>query len=251
MVIYGWIARPADHEPTGVGFLWLPGYSYGTPPPDMSNLVRGATTLCINIHGKMPDAPYINPSGKNDYVTDGILEPENYIYRRAVLHCLSAMDVLGQLDGVDVEKRVVAGMSQGGALALLVAANHQAPKICFADMPFLCNQVLGLQISSSAVYKTALSFAKEHGPEVLQTLSLFDPLHHALAIKIPTSLIVGGKDPASRAATVPAVYGALAASCKQFRLFPNAGHVFLPEMVQTYVDWTDRIVLGWGRYDDV
>ena len=242
---------PADHEPTGVGFLWLPGYSYGTPPPDASNLVRGATTLCINIHGNLPDAPYLNPAGKNDYVTENILDPENYIFRKSVLHCLSAMDVLAELEGVDVDKRVVAGMSQGGALSLLVAANHAAPKICFADMPFLCNQPLGLQISSSAVYKTALSFAEEHGEEALQTLALFDPVRHAPSIKIPTSLIVGGKDPASRAATVPAVYNALAANCKQLRLFPDAGHVFLPEMVQTYVDWIDRIVLGWGRYEDV
>ncbi len=250
-VIYGWVARPADHEPTGVGFLWLPGYSYGTPPPDTSNLVRGATSLCINIHGNMPDAPYLNPAGKDDYVTDGILDPENYIYKRAVLHSLSAMDVLGQVDGIDAEKRVVAGMSQGGALALLVAANHAAPKICFADMPFLCNQPLGMQISSSAVYKTMLRYAEEHGDDVLKTLALFDPMLHAPAIKIPTSLVVGGKDPASRAATVPAVYEALAGDCKQLRLFPDAGHVFLPEMVQTYVDWIDRIVLGWGRYEDL
>lgn len=136
-VIEAWCAVPEDHPINGVGFLWLPGYSYGTPPPDKTDLVTGCVTLCLNLHGNTPDAPYINPAGKDDYILQGIEDPERYIYRALVAHCLRAGEVLAALPEVDPGKMAVGGMSQGGGLALIVAAQDARHQLCFADMPFL------------------------------------------------------------------------------------------------------------------
>jgi cephalosporin-C deacetylase len=246
LLIYGWVARPADHEPTRAGFLWLPGYSYGTPPPDETNLVPGTVTLCVNVHGNLPDEPYVNPAGKNDYITAGIVRPESFIYRKIVLHCLYAVDILGALEWVDAGETAVGGMSQGGTLALLVAANHGAPCVCFADMPFLCSFRTAMSVSHSPAYKAIANAIADNPaatPDILDTVSLFDPLYHAPKIAIPAALSAGGKDPASPASTIEPVYEALASTIKQYRLYPEAGHVFLPEMVHTYTDWIMRFAL--------
>jgi cephalosporin-C deacetylase-like acetyl esterase len=252
-LIYGWLAKPLDHEPTGVGLLWLPGYSYGTPPSDESNLVRGAVTIGINVHGNHPDAPYVNPAGKNDYMARGIEDAEAFILRRIALHCLHAMDVIGKIEGVDKQKTVVGGMSQGGGLALITAANHPAPKLCFADMPFLCDIRRAMTLSHSGAYRAVRSVMEANpsrAEAILSTLCLFDTLAHAPRVAIPTSLTSGGRDPASRAATIEPVYDALASTIKSYRHFPDAGHVFLPEMVQLYTDWIDWLLLDRGHFTD-
>ncbi len=246
VVVYGWLARPSDHLASGAGLLWLPGYSYGTPKPDETNLVPGVATLCINVHGNLPDTAYVNPAGKNDYVALGIEAPQDWIYRRIALHCLNAVDVLAQQDGIDGEKVAVGGMSQGGALALITAANHPLPKLCFADMPFFCSVPLAMEVSHSGAYKEIRRLMEEKpgdADEIMQTISLIDPIRHAPSVKIPTSLTAGGRDPASRAVTIAPVFPALATKLKEYRLFPEAGHVFLPEMVRTYSGWINRLLL--------
>jgi cephalosporin-C deacetylase len=240
MLVWGWIARPADHASTGVGFLWLPGYSYGTPPPDETNLVDGVVTFGINVHGNPPDAPYVNPAGRNDYITEGIESDTAYLYRKIACHCLRALDILAEVPGVDSERVCVGGMSQGGTLAIITAAQNKRAKLCFADMPFLCDIPLALKLSRSPAYTTLKRYFVDHpasAGKVLAIVELFDPINHAPSVSVPTWMTAGGRDPASKAATVEAVYRQLGAEVKEYRYFEHAGHVFLPEMVVKYHEW--------------
>jgi cephalosporin-C deacetylase len=241
-VIHGWLATPYDHSLNGAGFLWLPGYSYGTPPPDDSNLVAGTVTLAINVHGNAADTPYINPAGKDDYILQGIDNPSSYIYRSIVGHCLYAIDVLEAQP--EVTRGIgAAGMSQGGGLALLVASQDPRAKICCADMPFLSDIRTALVVSHSPAYRT-LKRHTELVPTDLSTILLFDPLFHAHNITVPTWLSAGGKDPACKPITVEAVFNALASEIKEYELFPLAGHVFTPEMNAAYQRLVERYIVG-------
>jgi cephalosporin-C deacetylase len=241
IVIEGWLSVPFDHPVIGAGFLWLPGYSYGTPPPDDSNLLAGTVTLAINVHGNQPDAPYVNPAGKSDYILEGIRSPRDYIYRKISGHCLKALDVL--LEQEEITHGVgVGGMSQGGGLALIVAAQSQKPKICCADMPFLADIERSLSISRSPAYKTLKEHLTAH-PDDLATMLLFDAVLHAPLIDVPTWLSSGGKDPACKPETVESVYEALPTSEKQYVYFPQAGHVFLPEMNAKYQSMVEKYLL--------
>lgn len=243
MLIWGWLAVPANHPATRAGFLWLPGYSYGTPPPDETNLVEGVVTLGINVHGNTPDAPYVNPAGSEDYITEGIESETAYIYRKIACHCLRALDILADVSEVDSERVCVGGMSQGGALAIITAAQNRRAKLCFADMPFLCDIPLALTLSRSPAYTTLKRYLDEH-PETAEravaTIALFDPIHHAPSVTVPTWMSAGGRDPASKPATVEAVYRQVAAQVKEYRYFERAGHVFLPEMAAKYTDWIGK-----------
>lgn len=246
MLIWGWLATPADHSANGAGFLWLPGYSYGTPPPDETNLVEGVATLGINVHGNPPDEPYVNPAGKDDYITRGIESPATYILRKIAAHCLRALDILAEQEGVNPDKVCVGGMSQGGALAIIAAALNKRAKLCFADMPFLCDVPLALTLSRSPAY-TALKRYLDENPdsaaEALATIGLFDPMNHAPLVTVPTSMTAGGRDPASKPATIEAVYQKIGAKVKEYRLFESAGHVFLPEMNEKQSEWIAKYLL--------
>jgi cephalosporin-C deacetylase-like acetyl esterase len=108
-----------------------------------------------------------------------------------------------------------------------------------------------MHISHSSVYKTlanAIKSRPESANAILDTLCLFDPLRHADRITIPVALSAGGKDPASPASTIEPVYDAIASTIKQYRFFPKSGHVFLPEMMQTYIEWIAQFVCDGNRH---
>lgn len=301
-LIHAWYAIPADHAAAGHGVLWLPGYSYGTSPPDVNALTPGACVMGVNVHGNPPDWPYENPTGKHDYITDGLSDPGRYIYRRIAGHCLRALEVLAAQAEVDDKKLVAAGMSQGGMLALIVAAQSAgAIRACFADMPFLCDVEYGLEHVRGGAYRVLRGFepASQPSPEregsriergpgafppgsdrdwsrphrvepqvgleahtlpaallrrvaasahgrgprrgaILSTLKLFDPVSHAPLITAPTWLSAGGRDPSVKPVTVEAVFANLGSRFKEYRLLPDTGHEFVPEMAQTRARWLEN-----------
>ena len=242
-LVWGWVATPRDHEANGTGMLWLPGYSYGTPPPDATCLVPGVTTLCINVHGNEPHTSYVNPAGKNDYILNGIDNADCFVFRRIAQHALRAVEVLAEQRGVDGNRIASAGMSQGAMLAIIVAANSSIPGLCLADMPFLSNAPVTMRQSNSPVYRALRAYVdgdEEAGAVAMDTLSLFDPLSHAPNVKVPTSLTVGGRDPSVKIDGVRSVYEALGTLEKHLEFYPNAGHIFLPEMNKTHGEWIKR-----------
>ena len=74
-LVYGWLAVPKNLASAAGsrGYLWLPGYSLGNPPPGPESLYPDTVTLGLNIHGGLPDTPYQHPSVSGvDYITSGI-----------------------------------------------------------------------------------------------------------------------------------------------------------------------------------
>ena len=73
-------------------------------------------------------------------MTRGIASPETYYYRRLYVDAVRAVETAATLPGVDPRRLVVAGQSQGGALALAAAALlPDVVRLCHADVPFLCD----------------------------------------------------------------------------------------------------------------
>ena len=246
-LMWGWWAYPIDRAPNGACMLWLPGYSYGTPPADSTCLIPGVCTFCLNVHGKMPDEPYVNPAGREDYILQGIDTPVSYIYRRISLACLAAVDVALAQPETNVDRLVVGGMSQGGGLAIIVAANSNAPALCFADMPFLSDVRETLKTSSSPIYKSVRNFHGHDGKRaqaISDVLSLFDPLNHAPNVHIPTWMSVGGRDPSVKRSAVERVFNALGSHIKHLEFFEAAGHEFRPEMNLVHTQWINEMVIN-------
>jgi cephalosporin-C deacetylase len=252
-LIYGWLAVPNDTTALLPGYLWLPGYSLGNPPPGPESLYENVVTLGLNIHGNLPDTPYVHPfTQSKDYVTQGIESPDTYIFRAIVAHCARAFEVLMQQPEVDPERCLVGGMSQGGGLALIVAALlGRKVRLCFADMPWLCNLDLALSLIDRERYRRSPNmrvpdgryyieqYAERH-PElrdrIFQTYRYFDPLSHAQDIVTPVQMSAGGRDPSCRPPTIYSVYNAIGAP-KEMLYLPTTGHEIVRPMWEAHSNW--------------
>jgi cephalosporin-C deacetylase len=256
-VVYGWIAVPRDAAPTGNrGYLWLPGYSYGNPPPRAESLYPGTVTLGLNLHGNTPDTPYVHPGTLGrEYITQGIDTPETYIYRDIAAHCLRALEVLAAQPEVSADKIIVGGMSQGGGLALVTAALAPQVRMCLADMPWLCDLDRALSLIDRERYGRLANFRIPDGraliedyadahPErqgqIFQTYRYFDPLSHAADILCPTQVSAGGRDPSCKPPTIFGVYNTLRCE-KEMLYLPRTGHEIVPAMHEAHAKWVQRL----------
>ena len=257
LVIYGWLAVPKVLPTEGCrGYLWLPGYSLGNPPPGPESLYPGTVTFGINLHGNLPDTPYKHPSLTGaDYITAGIESPQRYIYRNIVGHCLRGLEVLTEMAEVDPQRLIVGGMSQGGGLALVTAALAPAVRLCLADMPWFCALELALSLLDREKYRRltpqrypdarglVADFAEahpEHAAAIYATFHYFDPLSHAANILCPTQMSAGGRDPSCKPPTIYAVYNELL--CEKEMLFlPSTGHEIVPAMREAHGKWVEQI----------
>ena len=257
VLIYGWLAVPKEApQPGRRGYLWLPGYSLGNPPPGPEALYPDTLTLGLNLHGNIPDAPYAHPSASGmDYITEGIESPHTYIYRAIVAHCLRALEVLARQEEVAPNRLVVGGMSQGGGLALITAALTPDVCLCLADMPWLGALDLALSLLDRAKYRKTKAarypdargliadYAEAHpdrAAQVYQTYRYFDPLSHAAYVTCPTQVSAGGRDPSCKSPTVYAVFNAL--QCEKEMLFlPQTGHEIVPAMHEAHGPWVQRV----------
>jgi len=257
LVIYGWLAVPKSlSSGSRRGYLWLPGYSLGNPPPGPECLYPETVTLGLNLHGTLPDTPYRHPSlAGADYITRGIESPHTYIYRNIVGHCLRALEVLAAQPEVDPARLIAGGMSQGGGLALVTAALAPSVRLCLADMPWLCALELALSLLDREKYKAMkparypdargmiADYADIHpelASQVYQTYHYFDPLPHAADIRCPTQMSAGGRDPSCKPPTIYAVFNEL--KCEKEMLYlPHTGHEIVPAMWEAHGNWVQRV----------
>src|SRR3569833_380245 len=253
-LVHGWFAAPADVEGMRIanGYLWLPGYSRGNPKPAEESIYEDTATFGLNIHGNLPDTPYVHPfKTGDDYITDGIDSPLTFIFRRIVANCFLALEVLAAQPEVEPDRLVVGGMSQGGALALITAAQCRQCRLCFADMPWLCDIDRALSLVDLDRYRQSRDrrvpdarmlvafFAEEHPDDfdrIYQTYRYFDPLSHADRIECPVQMSAGGKDPSCRPPTNFSVYNNVQAP-KEMLYLPEAGHEIVPRMHSAHAEW--------------
>ena len=139
-LIYGWLALSRSTPATDkAGYLWLPGYSLGNPPPRTESLYPQTITLGLNLHGNRPDTPYTHPyKTGQDYITQGIDSPQTYIYRAIVAHCLRALDVLAVQPEVERAKAYCRWDEPGRRLG----ADHR--RACSAGPNVFCRNALAL-----------------------------------------------------------------------------------------------------------
>jgi cephalosporin-C deacetylase len=187
--------------------------------------------------GDTPDPGAGSSSAEHPGVmTRGIASPETYYYRRLYVDAVRAVETAAALPGVDAHRIVVAGASQGGALALAAAALlPDGVHLVHADVPFLCDFPRAVETAIDPPYTelvTYLGIHPELEPTVWRTLSYFDNAVLASRITARTAIGVGLRDTITPPSTVFAAYNAIEAE-KEIVVFPYSGHA-LPT---THVEW--------------
>ncbi|MEU2251130.1 acetylxylan esterase [Streptomyces sp. NPDC019224] len=236
--IRAWLNVPAGAEgplPTVVHYL---GYGGGRGLP-LDHLVwpaagwaalivdtRGQGAVNHHSAGATPD-PHgaANPQSPG-FMTNGILDPETYYYRRVFTDAVRAVEVARSHPSVDPARIVVNGASQGGGITQAVAALSPHVKAAFVDVPFLTHYRRAVEITNEDPYQEIVRFlATRHGAEsqVFRTLSYFDGVSFAARATVPALYSVALMDAICPPSTVFAAYNRWAGP-KEIEIYPWNGH---------------------------
>jgi cephalosporin-C deacetylase len=233
--IYGWYLRPAggrsaperlgpDEAPARYpAILYLPVYGARPVTPPAALAKQGYVVLAPDVRGNAVNVT--RPRAFEDYCTVGIASPESYVYREVVGQSLRALRLLATREEVDASRIAVVGMSEGGGVALMVAALAPEVKAVVADAPLLCD--LPLSVQAAGWPYTSINRYLQQGPQDRETagrtLSYFDVANFAPEVKCPVLMTVGFLDQVSLPTAAYGVFNLLAGP-KEMRPLPTVGH---------------------------
>ena len=157
--------------------------------------------------GGTPDPVGTTPSIPG-MMTKGILNKEDYYYRRVFTDGVRAIDMLLEQPFVDPSRIAVCGGSQGGGIALAVAGIDERVTAVMPDVPFLCDFPRAVQKAVRDPYGEIIRFLAQHRDKkgrVFETLRYFDGVNFSRQAKAPALFSVALMDDICPASTV---YGA-------------------------------------------
>lgn len=179
-------------------------------------------------HGDTPDVPV---DGANPFIpgfmTQGILKPETYYYRRVFTDAVRAVEAIRSHDAVDAERIAVTGGSQGGAITIAAGALVPDVQAVMPDVPFLCHFRRALSIIDTSPYDEITRYLKSHRhrvDEVFCTLSYFDCVNFAARTQSPALYSVALMDMTCPPSTVFAAYNAITDVPKDIKVYEFNNH---------------------------
>jgi cephalosporin-C deacetylase len=159
------------------------------------------------------DTPDVEDTPSNPqvggFLTRGILDREQYYYRRLFTDAVRAVEVVVSHPDVDSTRIALTGGSQGGGITLAVSGLSAIPSVVMPDVPFLCHFRRATQITDSHPYQEIVEFCKTHRQrieQVFETLSYFDGVHFAARATGRALFSVGLMDPVCPPSTVFAAF---------------------------------------------
>ncbi len=177
--------------------------------------------------GDTPDLYDIggNPSVPG-FMTQGILDPQHYYYRRVFTDAVRAVDAARSHPAVDPQRIALNGGSQGGGITLAVAGLDPTVQAAMPDVPFLCHYRRAVELVDTHPYAELQQYCKIHRDQVetvFRTLSYFDGMNFAPRARASALFSVGLMDMICPPSTVFAAYTHYAGP-KDIRIWPYNQH---------------------------
>jgi cephalosporin-C deacetylase len=172
-----------------------------------------------------------------DKLTWHVAQPEGAYYQGAYADVVRAIDYLVSRADIDPARIGLAGTSQGGGMALAVAALDPRVKVVVAHVPFLCDFRTAARTPNSLV-RTLLERANCNNEATLRTLDYFDPLALAPDLRVPALISAGGKDETCPAATIRAAFDRIP-GVKSLAVYPDLTHTSCAGFYEMTWPWLD------------
>lgn len=176
--------------------------------------------------GDTPD----NGAGGNPFhpgfMTQGILSPQDYYYRRVFTDAVRSIETARAHPAVDAAQIAVTGGSQGGGITIAAAGLVPDVQAAIPDVPFLCHYRRATEIVDSYPYQEIsryLNTHRNHIEQVFRTLSYFDGVNLAARAKGKALFSVGLMDMVCPPSTVYAAYNHWAGP-KEICVYPYNQH---------------------------
>ncbi|MFJ2029265.1 acetylxylan esterase [Streptosporangium sp. NPDC087985] len=234
--IRGWLLVPAAAEgplPCVVQYIGYNG-GRGLPHDWLTWPVAGWAVLVMDSRGQgggWRAGDTADPMGGtgpqvSGKLTQGVLDPDDYYYRRLYTDGVRAVEAARAHPLVDASRVVVSGGSQGGALAMAVSALVPGLLFAFIDVPFMSHIRRAAEITDEEPYAELGRFLqtnRHHLDQVFTTLDHFDGVNFAARNTTPALFSVGLRDGITPASTVFAAYNHYAGP-KDIRVWRFNGH---------------------------
>lgn len=160
------------------------------------------------------------------FMTQGILDPKTYYYRRVITDAVRAVETARSNSVVDATRVAVTGGSQGGALTVAVSGLVNDLAASMPDVPFLCHFRRAVGLTDSYPYQEIVVYLHTHRNKesiVFNTLSYFDGINFAARANAPALYSVGLMDGTCPPSTVYAAYNQINAP-KEIQVYRHNEH---------------------------
>lgn len=240
--VYGILCKPSAVGKYPV-LLELPGAGVWQHPGDTDLTMRGIITFQIDIHGiPLDQDPELYTS-----LSEGILhrywenlpdDREDYYYLRVLQSCRRAVDYLTGMPEAHGRRVGVKGDSQGGGLALMIAALDDRISCAGAYYPAFCDHT-GFMHNRAGGWPYYFSEPRHTLPEKVSASSYYDVVNFARFLKIPIFCTWGLNDEVCPPTSMYAAYNTIA-SPKKLQILPPAGHQTEPAQRKWMTDWLEN-----------
>ena len=224
--VRGWLSLPRERAgklPLVVQFIGYGG-GRGFPHEQLHWAASGYAHFRMDTRGQgsgwsmgaTPDPVGTTPSIPG-VMTKGILDKNDYYYRRLFTDGVRAIDMLLAQDFADAERVAVCGGSQGGGIALAVAGIDSRVKAVMPDVPFLCDFPRAVRVAGRDPYGEIVRFLAQHrdkSAQVFETLRYFDGVCFARQSRAAALFSVALMDDICPPSTVYGAYHAFAGADK-------------------------------------
>ncbi|MGW4462665.1 acetylxylan esterase [Micromonospora sp. NPDC004704] len=236
--VRGWFLVPRDATgplPCVVEYLGY-GRGRGLPHEWLNWSAAGYAHLVMDTRGQgsagsmVGDTADPDPAGGPQtpgFMTRGIADPQTYYYRRVFTDAVRAVDAARSHPLVDPDRVVVAGVSQGGGIAIAVSGLAEGLAGVMPDVPFLCHHRRATEITDAQPYGELVTYLKTHRHRVEQaftTLGYFDGVNLAARANAPALYSVALMDAVCPPSTVFAAFNHHAGAAKEISVWPYNGH---------------------------
>ena len=248
--IRGWLHLPATRTGPLPGVVEFGGYGSGRglAHERIFWAIAGYAHLMMDTRGQgsswfigeTPDPDGDGAAAQAGFMTQGILDPAAYFYRRVFTDAVRAVETIRTHEAVDAGRVAVAGGSQGGGISLAAAGLVADLAGVMTDVPFLCDFPRSTTLVDTNPYGEIVRYLKAHRDHTelaMRTLSYFDGAVLARSAKAPALFSVGLMDDICPPSTVYAAFNAYGGP-KEIREYPYNEH-------EGGQGFHDRVKLRW------
>jgi cephalosporin-C deacetylase len=206
----------------GFPFNWLKWPSVGYACFVMDTRGQGGSWQ----PGDTPDLPDGANPFTPGFMTQGILDPKTYYYRRMFTDAVRAVEAARSHDTVDPERIALTGGSQGGGVTVAVSGLVPDVAASMPEVPFLCHFRRAVGLTAKAPYSEIvkyLSVNRDKVDTVFNTLAYFDGIHFAARSTARALYSTGLMDDVCPPSTVFAAYNYVDAP-KEIKVYPYNEH---------------------------